>query len=620
MDTRLIEFHWPTQPYHAEPHLPTKQPTDYMQLRYFLANSLIWVASSSSSLAYQVEPGTPSKALAEQYLESLGHYKRLSGVVLVAKGDEVLFEGATGWANKETQTPMQPSHVLGVGSLSKQFTATAIVKLASEGKLGLHDPVNTWLPDWSNIPDELTLHHLLTHTSGLNRDIGRGDTFTEIIFPEETSITLDDLLGKFSDAEVEGKPGDSFDYNNLNYHLLVAVVERAADMPFEVYVQQHLFEPNQVQVYSGIAEVSDASRTSQYMAMPNQWDLIQPWHWRWLVGAGNFATTAQNMNDWISALQDTTFLPREYAQLLTTGYVSEGGSKRYGYGWEVSKYQGQKRIEHDGAVNGYVAQVIWLPETDLRVIVMTNHTHDLEEIGNTTQLIKQIANDYLAWAEGKHLVPLPMPDKQATSIVPGTYTMQDGRKFEVIQAEGTTRIETQPLAEAWSILDFPFLQELEVAGRKGKVLEHVAQGFGHAEYRRVLRKSSLVIRLLLNPERIGSFWNGVVEDAGAFQNYRIYRLPDEHLTNTYWIALDYENQSVGLSLYFKGNRINGMFIDQQFTYGGPDVVSLIPVSDGKAFVDGFRLGYADAWVTQEGEDLMVEIQGKQYLATRQVSQ
>lgn len=559
---------------------------------------------------------TPSadglEAKAEVYLNSLARYERFSGVALIAQGDAVLYEGAHGWADYDGKVKMRPDHVLGVGSLSKQYTAAGILKLASEGKLGLTDTLSQWLPNWSPAGDSLQLQHLLSHTSGLSRDIGRAERFEDIIFPSEEVISLRELLDQFADATLLTEPGDSYEYNNINYMLLAAVIEEASGMDYTEYLMEVLGKDKGTVLYGDIRTVPAEVRTEQYMGMPTAWTQQPRWDLGWLIGAGNVATTAKGMNAWISQLQDPSFLPAEYLEKMITGHASISGGRKYGYGWEVSKKDDVRRVEHDGAVNGYVAQVVWLPDTDVRVVVMTNHTHELEEIGSTTRLVKEIAETLLGLVKGGNAETLPLAQSTVTGFVPGMYRLDDGREVMLSVNEGTVMIESQG-DSAWSALDLPYLDNHTVSGRMGKRLHRVADGFGLEDYGKVLKECNLMIRALLNPEKIGGFWGGVVEEAGTYQYYRIYAAETDGKPVIYKIALHYAEDVVGLSLYMKGGKIQGMFIDQGFTHDGPSDVKGLPIGDGQAFVDGFRLGYGDGYLRQQDEDtLVLTIQGVEY--------
>ncbi len=181
------------------------------------------------------------------------------GMVVWIDAPEYQFAGASGFADLTDEIPMSPEGAFRIGSITKMFTATVIIQLAEEGVLTLDDPLARWLPDVADqLPygDQITLRHLLTHTSGLfnivEHDAYWADIFTEAVIDEETgTVTLDcvqrdpnDTLARYvygKDAYFE--PGAGWYYSNTNYTLLGMVIEKAADMPLAEAYRSYIYEP-----------------------------------------------------------------------------------------------------------------------------------------------------------------------------------------------------------------------------------------------------------------------------------------------------------------------------------------------------------------------------------------
>ena len=159
--------------------------------------------------------------------------------VLVAHKNEIIYRKAYGLANVELQTPMQPEHVFRLGSITKQFTAVAILMLEAEGKLSVADDLTKYLPDYPTQGESITIEHLLTHTSGIHNHTDDAD-FLDLA---RTDHTVQELIDLFKDKPLDFKPGEQWNYSNSGYILLGAIIEKVSGMPYADFIEQRIFQP-----------------------------------------------------------------------------------------------------------------------------------------------------------------------------------------------------------------------------------------------------------------------------------------------------------------------------------------------------------------------------------------
>ena len=290
-------------------------------------------------------------ARVDRYLTRLVPYG-FSGAVLVAKNGEVVLEKGYGFANRALGQPYAASMVSCIGSVTKQFTAAAILRLQMDGKLSVSDPISKYLP---GVPDDkagITIHHLLTHTAGFSGDLGGAD-----IEP----IGRDALVAKVLAAPLASKPGERFEYSNEGYSLAGAIVERVSETGYEAYLRDRLFLP------AGMKDTgyqlpgwSAEQLPLGYRQDGRPWGRVYKNHWLadgpgWYLRAnGGLHSTVADLYRWHLALQAGRVLSPEAVQAFQSGYVESGPGERYAYGWGVeTTRRGTRVVSHNGG-NGFL--------------------------------------------------------------------------------------------------------------------------------------------------------------------------------------------------------------------------------------------------------------------------
>ena len=343
------------------------RPTN--RVRILAVSLLIWGLAGmiSAQTAKPVEPSTI--AAIDTHLKAL-EQRGFAGSVLIAEGDRPLLEKGYGLADRKRQLPWTPRTVSTTGSITKQFTAAAIALLADEGRLKTTDTLSK---HFSAVPEDkrdITLHHLLTHSSGIVDLAGASDS---------DKIGRDEFVRRALAQDLKFQPGESYAYSNAGYSLLAAIIEQQSGMPYERFLRQRLFEPagmyetgyvlpgwNPDLVARGYRDGKDAGTVLEFpMAEDGPYWVLR--------GNGGIHTTAYDMLRWARSLLAGRVLSKSTLEKLWTPYQDEGGgSSFYGYGWVVLDVRGTRVLTHNGGNPFYFADLAIVPDRDLFIFLQTN--------------------------------------------------------------------------------------------------------------------------------------------------------------------------------------------------------------------------------------------------------
>ncbi|MFN0205218.1 MAG: serine hydrolase domain-containing protein [Planctomycetota bacterium] len=283
-----------------------------------------------------------------------------SGSVLVVRGEELLLEAAAGLADRAQGRVNKTDTIYDIGSVTKQFTAAAILQLAQNGKLTTDDFLTKFFKDVPAEKQKIRVHHLLTHTSGLPSDVPAGSATTK----------RDDLVQMCFAAKMKSPPGEHFEYNNIGYLLLGAIVEIVSKQTYEEYVMEHLFTPAGMKS-SGFLRTPgvDASRVARgYEGKISYGPGEQGWYSWGLRAAGGVLSTTGDLMRWWTALRGEAVLTKKSREKLFTPYKLD-----YACGWWVrdDKVHG-KVIRHGGNTQGFESEYAHYLDHDLHVTVLCN--------------------------------------------------------------------------------------------------------------------------------------------------------------------------------------------------------------------------------------------------------
>jgi CubicO group peptidase (beta-lactamase class C family) len=296
---------------------------------------------------------------------------RFMGSVLVARGDEVLHRAGYGMANLELDAPMTPESVLRIGSVTKQFTAAAILQLRDQGLLEVHDPVSRYLPDYPH-GDEITIHQLLNLTSGIPDFEYNPES--RALFRQ--GADLDTLIATFSGLPLDFPPGSQWSYSNSNYAVLTAILEKLTGQRYADYLTEHIFVP----LGMTATGYDDPMALLPHRAAGYTWDGSDYHNAEFLdmsipSGAGALYSTVLDLYRWDRSLYAGGLLSAESQQAFFTPSVSIGPGQRYegyAYGWGTLETEGRSLLAHGGGINGFAAFVLRDPSEQLYVALLTN--------------------------------------------------------------------------------------------------------------------------------------------------------------------------------------------------------------------------------------------------------
>lgn len=304
-------------------------------------------------------------------LQTLTYAGNFSGTVLVAKKGKVILRKAYGFANYELDVRNTPTMKFRICSLTKQFTALAILQLQERGLLNVNDPLAKYFPDFPN-GSNITIHHLLTHTSG----IFNISTTADILERTKQSINLEKEIVIIKSGKAEFTPGDHYSYNNSGYILLTYIIEKVSGKSYEKYMQENIFNPLGMK-NSGIDDPIKIikNRASGYSKENNILQNAPYTDMAWAAGAGYIYSTIDDMYLWDRALYTQKLLSKKSLDAMTTGYTPlEPGSHElfYGYGVGVAKTPFGTLIEHRGGTSGFKAIISRYIEQDICIIFLSN--------------------------------------------------------------------------------------------------------------------------------------------------------------------------------------------------------------------------------------------------------
>ncbi len=321
----------------------------------------------------------------------------------VVRGNDTLLLRSYGKADVEWDVPMPLDAMFEIGSVTKQFTAVAVLQLRDQGKLGLDDPITRWLPDFDTRGRTVTLRHLLAHTSGI------GD-FTEA--PEFGSLLTNLRLPRDSAYALQQRqprqftPGEMQIYNNSGFWLLGLVIERASGMTYEDYVERHIFAPLGMTRSMYCNSMENVPRRAHGYFVARDRTIQRAWtvaH-TWPFAAGSLCSTAGDMVTWIRALHGGRVLsPASYTEFITPARLNDGTPLRYSMGLQVGPDPaGLMYFGHGGRGPGFWVETGWYPEAQMVVVVLINNIGPLDPQEVSTDLARAV----LGWT--------PPPPRQFT--------------------------------------------------------------------------------------------------------------------------------------------------------------------------------------------------------------
>ena len=301
-------------------------------------------------------------------------YQGFNGSVLIAKHGKLIFRGNYGFADPIRKIPLTDTSSFQLASVSKQFTAAAILLLYERGKLSLEDKLIDHIPE---LPyPEITIKHLLNHTSGLPIYFWYADHAWET----DTAPSNDEMIKTMSKTVLPPffAPGQKFEYSNTGYFLLASIVERVSGITFDEFISKNIFEPLGMEhsfVYHYTEEEKPYQLWGYKKIYRGRYAKIPAFLNDGVVGDKNIFSTTEDLFKWLFGLNNGLILKKETLSLMfTNGKTNSGMQAPYGMGFRLEEdKEGDKLIYHNGRWNGFMNALKMYPEKDLWSIILTNN-------------------------------------------------------------------------------------------------------------------------------------------------------------------------------------------------------------------------------------------------------
>ena len=390
---------------------------------------------------------------------------------IVVKDGKVLYRASQGLADVEKKIALQPDSVFRLGSVTKQFTSMAIMMLVEQGKIGLQDPIEKYLPGYPTHGKVITVEHLLTHTSGIQSYTDIPGYMTTKV---KADLTVSQLIDAFKNEPMQFDPGTKFRYNNSGYVLLGAIIEKASGQTYADYIADHIFKPlGMSHSYYGTQE-----RTIAKMAVGHTENgrRAQPLSMTQPYAAGSLLSTVDDLVLWDAALSTERLVKRSSLERIWTPYkLANGTTTGYGYGWQMGTLAGEPTVEHGGGIFGFSTYAIRVPAQHVYVAVLCNSDSPA------------VAPSHLAKQLGAIALGKPFAERKEIKVDPslydryvGEYELAPGFVLTVTregnrlmtQATGQGKIEVFPYSETEFFLKVTDAQISFVKGPTG-VIDHL---------------------------------------------------------------------------------------------------------------------------------------------------
>lgn len=364
-------------------------------MRNFLAAALFLSASLTCSAQLTPQTAQLSSETAQQVADIANATLKSTGVpsasIAIVENNRVVYTHAFGLANVTPPKPATADMAYPIGSISKQFTANAILLLQQRGKLSIDDPVSKYFPNFTRA-NEVTLRNLMTMTSGYE-DFAPQDY---IIPAWRNPIAPLANVTQWATKPLDFAPGADWQYSNTNYVILGLIVQKVSGQPLMQFIRENVLDP--LHLEGGVQGVfntytqRDKLQVTGYVSYALAPVRVQPLEGNgWYFGDGDLAMPASTLAQWdIGIIEQKLLSPASYKQFETPFILANGNNSNYGLGIFVHDINGHRELEHSGEVGGYVSENMLFPEDGIAVVVLTNEVASSAAHEIATQISQQL--------------------------------------------------------------------------------------------------------------------------------------------------------------------------------------------------------------------------------------
>ena len=302
---------------------------------------------------------------------------------LISKNGTIIYNKAFGLSNLELNLPMHTENVFEIASMTKQFTAVSILMLVEKGRLNFNDEITKFMPDYPTNGHNITVHHLLTHTSGI-KDFTRVKGLDAISTQDVAPLELIDF---FKNEPVDFMPGEKFKYNNSGYILLGYIIEKITGQKYGDFVEEQIFKKLGM-ISSKYASHRDViqNRASGYHNKDGYINCRKV-SYSFPYASGALMSTTIDLFNWQEAIKNNLLISKESTEIAFTNYkLNNGEYINYGYGWHIKTINGIPTREHGGHFFGFKSMGVYLPNQDIYVVGLNNC-----DCNSPTEITREIA-------------------------------------------------------------------------------------------------------------------------------------------------------------------------------------------------------------------------------------
>ena len=293
------------------------------------------------------------------------------GIALVVKDGKTVYRKAFGMANLEFDIKMTPENVFQIGSITKQFTAMAIMKLVEQKKINLDDEITQFIKDYPTHDHKITIEHLLTHTSGIK-------SYTSIknwiSAKRRLDSTPEEVIDYFKNEPMDFKPGEKQKYSNSGYYLLGYIIEKISGQPYGEFIEKNLLQPLKMSdsSYGSVAKIIK-NKVSGYAKSGDTYINAEYWSISQAYAAGGLFSTVDDLYKWYAAVTSNQVVSEaSFNQAISPTILNNGEQATYGFGWQLGNIKGSPMISHGGNMDGYATWSNFLLDENVFVAVFSN--------------------------------------------------------------------------------------------------------------------------------------------------------------------------------------------------------------------------------------------------------
>jgi CubicO group peptidase (beta-lactamase class C family) len=348
---------------------------------------------------------------ADQYLSEIARMQKFNGVVLLAKEGKIILHKGYGWRDAQKRIPHDEHSIFQLGSITKQFTATAILHLQEQGKLNVKDKLSKYIPRFPR-GDSITLEHLLTHTSGIfNYTNDPRFMNTEAV----KARSVEEMIAVFKDRTPDFSPGTRYKYSNSGYILLGYIIQKVSGKPYEQVVRELIFRPLQMQ-QSGFdyKSLNHPAKSTGYFVLDSDTVRSSIVDSSVSYAAGSIYSTTGDLYKWHKALYTDKVVKQSSLEQAWKPFRA-----KYGFGWGIDSVDGKRMISHGGGIFGFTTDMLRVPADDICIILLTNKPDQLG--GITSNLLNILYNK-----------PFTMPRQRPEITLPDSTLRQYVGVYELI--------------------------------------------------------------------------------------------------------------------------------------------------------------------------------------------